>query len=55
LWPEYERFCERDLSGFDVVVLYVDAVYESLQRKVGKKEAILYCGAITSADYKVRF
>ena len=27
LWQEYERFCERDLSGYDVVYLFVDGVY----------------------------
>ena len=31
LWEEYEAFAKRDLSGFDVVYLFCDAVYESLR------------------------
>lgn len=53
LWEEYERFCERDLSGFDVVYLFVDAVYESLRQMAGMKEAILCCWAISSGGHKV--
>lgn len=53
LWEEYERFCERDLSGFDVVYLFVDAVYESMRQMAGMKEAILCCWAITSGGHKV--
>jgi putative transposase len=53
LWKEYERFGERDLSGFDVVYLFVDAVYESLRQMAGIKEAILCCWAITSGGHKV--
>ena len=30
-WEEYERFCDRDLSGFDLVYLFSDAVFESLR------------------------
>jgi putative transposase len=30
LWEEYERFCERDLSGYDVVYLFADGVFESV-------------------------
>ena len=53
LWQEYKRFCQRDLSGFDVVYLFVDAVYESLRQLAGMKEAILCCWAITSGGHKV--
>jgi transposase-like protein len=53
LWEEYERFCERDLSGYDVVYLFVDAVYESLRQQAGLKEAILCSWAITSGGHKV--
>ena len=53
LWSEYEKFCERDLSGFDVVYLFVDAVYESLRQMAGMKEAILCSWAITSGGHKV--
>lgn len=52
LLKEYERFCERDLSGFNVVYLFVDAVYESLRQMAGMKEAILCCWAITSGGHK---
>ena len=30
LWEEYQRFSERDLSGYDVVYLFADGVFESL-------------------------
>ena len=53
LWEEYERFCERDLSGFDVVYVFVDGVYESLRQRAGMKEAILCCWGITSTGDKV--
>jgi transposase-like protein len=53
LWEEYERFCERDLSGYDVVYLFADAVFESLRQEAGMKEAILCCWGITSSGNKV--
>jgi transposase-like protein len=53
LWEEYERFCERDLSGYDVVYLFADAVFESLREQSGMKEAILCCWGITSSGHKV--
>ena len=53
LWEEYERFSERDLSGYDLVYLYADGVYESLREQSGMKEAILCCWGITSGGYKV--
>jgi transposase-like protein len=31
LSEEYDRFCQRDLSSYDVVYLFVDGVYESLR------------------------
>ena len=40
-WGEYERFCERDLSGYDLVYMFADAVFESLREQSGMKEAIL--------------
>jgi len=33
LWEEYEAFSERDLSGFDVVYLFADGVYESVRQE----------------------
>lgn len=53
LWEEYRRFCERDLSGYDVVYLFADAVFESLRQQAGMKEAILCCWGITSSGNKV--
>src|SRR5690606_17686782 len=35
LWEEYEAFSERDLSGFDVVYLFADGVYESVRQQAG--------------------
>lgn len=32
LWEEYQAFCERDLSGFEILYLLVDAIYEPLRR-----------------------
>jgi len=53
LSEEYERFCNRDLSGYDVVYLFVDGVYESLRLNLGAKEAILCAWAILSNGRKV--
>jgi transposase-like protein len=53
LWEEYEGFCERDLSGYDVLYLFVDGVFESLRQRAGMKEAILCCWGITSSRDKV--
>jgi len=41
LWEQYEAFCQRDLAGFEVIYLFVDAVYESLRRQAGPQEALL--------------
>jgi transposase-like protein len=43
LWDDYEAFSERDLSGFKVEYLFLDAVYESLREQAGVPEGIL-CG-----------
>lgn len=53
LWEEYERFCKRDLSGYDVVYLFADGVFESLRQEAGMKEAILCCWGITAGGNKV--
>lgn len=53
LWQEYEMFKERDLSSFDVIYLFLDAIYESVHRLSGLKEAILVAWAITSSGNKV--
>ena len=49
LWHEYEAFSERDLSGFEVKYLFLDAVYESLRQQGGGKDGIL-CGWAICAD-----
>jgi len=37
LWEEYEAFPERDLSGYGVVYLFADVVYESFHlERVGR-------------------
>jgi putative transposase len=41
LWQEYEAFCQRDLSQFEVIYLFVDGIYESLRRAGGPQEALL--------------
>src|SRR5690606_3252674 len=53
LWKEYEAFTQRDLSGFDVVYLFADAVYESLRQQAGAQEAILVTWAILRDGRKV--
>lgn len=53
LSEEYERFVSRDLSGYDVVYLFIDGVYESLRREAGFKEAILVAWGILSNGRKV--
>jgi len=53
LRADYEAFCRRDLSGFDVVYLFLDAVYEPMRRVGREKEAILCCWAILATGQKV--
>jgi putative transposase len=53
LWDEYEAFAERDLSGFEVEYLFLDAVYESLRQQGGGKEGILSAWAVCADGRKV--
>jgi len=53
LWKEYEAFCQRDLGDFDVVYLFCDAVYESLRRQAGCRQAVLVTWGICSDGAKV--
>ena len=53
LWEEFEAFARRDLSGFDVVYLFCDAVYESLRQQAGCKEAVLVTWGILQDGSKV--
>jgi transposase-like protein len=53
LWEDYQAFCQRDLSGFEVEYLFLDAVYESLRQQAGFKEAILVAWGICRDGRKV--
>jgi putative transposase len=53
LWKEYQAFCERDLSGVEVIYLFLDAVYESMRLHRGPKEGILVAWGITPEGYRV--
>ena len=53
LWAEYEAFAERDLSGFELEYLFLDAVYESLRKQGGGKEGLLCAWAICADGRKV--
>jgi putative transposase len=52
LTAEYEAFVNRDLSEFDLVYLFVDAVYEPL-RRYGAKAAVLCAWGILSDGSRV--
>lgn len=53
LWEDYQAFCQRDLSGFAVEYLFLDAVYESLRQQAGLKEGVLVAWAICRDGRKV--
>lgn len=53
LWEEYEAFRQRDLSGFEVEYLFLDAVYESLRRHAPVREGVLCAWAITRDGRKM--
>jgi transposase-like protein len=53
LWEEYQAFCQRDLSGFEVEYVFLDAVYESLRQQGNLKEALLVGWAICRDGRKV--
>lgn len=53
LWAEYEAFTRRDLSGFDVVYLFADAVYESLKQQANCRQAVLVSWGILRDGSKV--
>lgn len=52
LWEEYEAFCKADLSDYDVVYIFADAVYESLRLHKSRKEGILVVWGILSSGAK---
>ncbi len=53
LWAEYEAFKSRDLSGFEVEYLFLDAVFEALRRHTPVREGILCAWGILSDGRKV--
>ena len=54
LWQEYEAFTKRDLSAFDVVYLFADAVHESLKQQAGPcTQAVLVSWGILRDGSKV--
>jgi transposase-like protein len=53
LWQEYETFCKTDLSEYDIVYIFCDAVYESLRLHRSPKEGILVVWGILSSGTKV--
>lgn len=52
LTAEYEAFRRRDLSGFDVAYLFLDAVYEPL-RRYGSRTGVMCCWAYLIDGRKV--
>ena len=53
LWQEYEAFTKRDLSAFDVVYLFADAVHESLRQQANCSQAVLVTWGILRDGSKV--
>ncbi len=53
LWEDDEAFTKRDLSGFAVEYLFLDAIYESLRLQGGPAEALLCAWAILADGRKV--
>lgn len=53
LWEEYEAFTKRDLSGFDVAYIFLDAVFEPMRMFKSPKEGILCAWAILASGEKV--
>jgi transposase-like protein len=52
LWEDYDTFCQRDLSSFEVEYLFIDAVYEGL-RQWGCSQGILCAWGICRDGSKV--
>jgi len=53
LWEDYERFRQRELSEYEIEYLFLDAVYESVRKLAGIKEAILVAWGIQRDGTKV--
>ncbi len=52
-WEEFEAFARRELSGFELVHLFCNAVHESLRQQAGCKEAVLVTQGILLDGSKV--
>ncbi|HLW58552.1 MAG TPA: IS256 family transposase [bacterium] len=53
LWEDYEAFTQRDLSGFAVEYLFLDAIYESLRPQGGGQEGLVCAWGILADGQKV--
>jgi transposase-like protein len=53
LWEQFEGFAKRDLSSFDVVYLFADAVHESLKQQACCTQAVLVSWGILRDGSKV--
>ena len=53
LWNEYQTFCRQNLNHYDVVYIFVDAVYEPLRMLKSRAEAIIVVWGILSDGRKV--
>jgi putative transposase len=53
LWQEYEAFQQRDLSGFAVLYVFLDAVFEPLRRQGRTREGVLCAWGIDEDGHKV--
>ncbi len=53
LWEDYEAFTQRDLSGFAVEYLFLDAIYESLPLQGGGAEGLLCAWGILADGRKI--
>jgi len=53
LWEDYQAFCQRDLSGFQVEYLFIDGLYEGMRLYKSRKEAVLVAWGICRDGRKV--
>jgi len=53
LWEEFKEFQEEDLSKYEIVYLFLDAVYESLRKRFRIKEGVLVAWGIDIKGRKI--
>lgn len=53
LWEEYDAFRNRDLSGVDIVYIFLDALFEPMRRYGNIREGILCAWGITRDGNRV--